>query len=54
MEVTLILISFESEVLSKRNFVKYLRAVWQTFLTCFWLNAGDWKLVPDTFMILLK
>ena len=29
-------------------------AVWQTFLTCFWLNAGDWKLVPGTFMILLQ
>ena len=19
----------------------------KTFLTCFWLNAGDWELVPD-------
>ena len=28
--------------------------VWQTFLTYFWLNAGDWKLVPGSFMILLK
>ena len=28
--------------------------VWQTFLTCFWLFAGDWKLVPDPFLILLK
>ena len=26
----------------------------QTFLTCFWLNAGDWKLVPGPFVILLK
>ena len=24
------------------------------FLTCFWLNAGDWKLVSGQFMILLK
>ena len=23
-------------------------------LYCFWLNAGDGKLVPDPFMILLK
>ena len=27
--------------------------VWQTFLACFWLSAGDWKLVPGPFMILL-
>ena len=27
---------------------------WQTFLTCFKLNAGDWKLVPGPFTILLK
>ena len=20
--------------------------MWQTFLKCFWFNAGDWKLVP--------
>ena len=26
----------------------------KTFLTCFWLNAGDWKLVPGPFMILMK
>ena len=24
------------------------------FLTCFWLSAGDWKLVPAPFMILMK
>ena len=29
-------------------------AVWQTSLKCFWLNAGDWELVPSPFMILLK
>ena len=28
--------------------------MWQTFLTCFGLNAGDWKLVPGSFMGLLK
>ena len=28
--------------------------VWQTFQTCFLLNAGDWKLIPGPFMILLK
>ena len=54
MEVTLMLISFESLVLSKWNLVKYLCAAWKTFLTCFWLNAGDWKLIPGPFMILLK
>ena len=37
-----------------QNSVKYYCAVWQTFLTCFWFNAGDWKLVPGPFMILLK
>ena len=26
----------------------------KTFLTCFWLNAGDWKLVLDPFVILFK
>ena len=54
MEVTLVLISFESYVLSKWNLVKYECAVWQTFLACFWLNAGGWKLVPGSFTILLK
>ena len=28
--------------------------VWETFLTCFWLNAGNCKLVPGLFMVLLK
>ena len=31
-----------------------LEAVWQLFPTCFWLIAGDWKLVPGPAMILLK
>ena len=29
-------------------------AAWQTFLKCFWLNAGDWKLVPGPSMTLRK
>ena len=54
MEVMLMLISFESQVLSKWILVKYYCAVWQTFLTYYWLDAGDWKLVPGPFLILLK
>ena len=54
MEVTLTLISFESWVLSNWNLVKYWYAVCKTFLTSFWLNAGDWKLVQGPFMILLR
>ena len=54
MEVTLMLISFESYVISKWNLGRYWCAAWQTFLTWFWLNAGDWKLVPGPVMILLK
>ena len=38
VEVTVMLTSFESQVLSELNFV----------------NAGDWKLFPITFMILMK
>ena len=34
--------------------IKYWCAVWQTFLTCFWLNAEDRKLVLGPFMILSK
>ena len=29
----------------------YLKAA---FLTCFWFNAGDWKLVSAFFTILMK
>ena len=36
------------------KFVKYYCAVGQTFLKCFWLNAGDWKLVAGPFMILWR
>ena len=38
----------------KMNLVKYYCTVWQIFLSYIWLNAGDWKLVPGPFMILLK
>ena len=27
---------------------------YNTFLTCFWLDAGDWKLVLSPFTILMK
>ena len=54
MQVVFILISFESSVPSKWNLVKYWFAEWQTFPTCFWLNAGDWKLVPGPVFILVK
>ena len=53
MKVILILISFESYVLSKLNLAKY-GAAWKKFLTYIWVNAGYWKLVPDPFMILLR
>ena len=55
MEVTLVLIFF-FWILStiKMKFGQILVCVWQTFLTCFWLNAGDWKLVPGPVIILLE
>ena len=45
MEVRLMLISFESYILS------YITS---NIITYFWLNTGDWKLVQGPFMILLK
>ena len=54
MEVILMLIAFESYLFSEWNLVKYSCAAWKTLLTWFWLNAGDWTLVPSSFMILLK
>ena len=54
MEVILMLIAFESYLFSEWNLVKYSCAAWKTLLTWFWLNAGDWILVPSSFMILLK
>ena len=38
------------EIWSNTSILYYI----STFQTCFWLNAGDWKLVPGSFMILLK
>ena len=32
----------------------FLCAAWQTFLTSSWINAGDTKLVPGSFMVSLK
>ena len=29
-------------------------ALYNTFIACFWFNAGDWKLVPGPFMIYQK
>ena len=26
----------------------------ESYVLSFWFNAGDWKLVPDPFMMLLK
>ena len=54
MQVTLMLIFFGSQFPSKWYLVKYQCAVWQAFLKYFWLNAGDWKLVPGFFKILLR
>ena len=36
------------------KFIQILACCMATFVTCFWPNAGDWKLVPSPFMILLK
>ena len=52
MEVTLMLISFESY--TKMKFGQILVCCMAKFPLCFWLNAGDWKLVLGPFMILLK
>ena len=38
-----------SNILSKSNLVKYQCILQQTFLTCFWFNAGGWKLVPGPY-----
>ena len=36
------------------KFCQILVCLWQTFLTYFCLNAGNWELVPGAFIILLK
>ena len=38
----------------KMEFDEILVCCMANILTCFWLDAGDWKLVPGPFMILLK
>ena len=38
----------------KMKFGQILVHLLTKFLTCFWLNAGNWKLVPGPFMILMK
>ena len=38
----------------KIKFVQILVWCMANILICFWHNAGDWKLVPGPFMILLK
>ena len=45
------LISFESSTI-KMKFGQHLRIVSQTFLKCFWVNAGEWQLVPSPLIIL--
>ena len=50
------------ECLSLLNPKYYQNEIWSntsvlyglTYLTCFWINAGDWKLVLGPFMILFK
>ena len=46
MEVTLTLVSFESIGTTKIKF--------RQILVCFWLNSGDWVIVPGLFIVLLK
>ena len=53
MEVTILLIFFKFRVLPKWNLIKSSVSN-KKFLTCFWLDAGVWKLVPGPFMILMK
>ena len=40
--------------LKQGGFCQILVGCLQTFLTCFWLNTGDWKLVPCPFVIYLN
>ena len=54
MEFTVMLIFFWILGTIKTKFGQIVVTVWKTFLTCFWLNAGDWKIIPGLFMILLK
>ena len=38
----------------KMKFGQILVCCMTNISNCFWLNAGDWELVPDPFIILLK
>ena len=53
MQVTFVLIFWILSPL-KMKFRQILVCCMTKFVTCYWLNAGDWKLVPASFMILLK
>ena len=53
MEITLLLISFESCPIEMK-FGQILVCCMTNISNMFWLNAGDWKLVPGPFMILIK
>ena len=48
------LLGIFSKILLTLKLIEYCKDTTQTFLTCFPLNAGEWKLVPGSFMILLK
>ena len=52
MELTFTLISFESKSTMKRKLGQILVSCMRTISNMF--LAGDWKLVPDPSMILLK
>ena len=52
MELTFTLISFESKSTMKRKLGQILVSCMRTISNMF--LAGDWKLVPDPLMILLK
>ena len=54
MEVTLMLIFLNPKYYQNETWSNTSTLYKKTFLTCFWLNAGDWKLVLDLFIILFK
>ena len=54
IEVTLLLISFEILSTIKMKFGQILVYLKTNISNVFWLNAGDWKLLPDPFLILMK
>ena len=52
MEVTLLVISFESYAIGKQHLVRWF-IFWETILRCFF-SSEDWNLVPGPFMVLIK